>query len=573
MPDTTTQSPQEAPQARTPHSTGRAGREPRDQGQWALGSTTPLNPNEAFKAADDGLNVRARIEAVYSKQGFASIPAEDLRGRMRWWGLYTQRRPGIDGGRTASLPPEELDDEFFMLRVRSDGGALTSEQARVIAGISTEFARGTADITDRQNIQLHWIGIGDVPEIWRRLEAVGLSSTEACGDTPRVVLGSPVAGVAADEIIDGTPAIEAIVARYIGDPEFANLPRKFKTAISGSPRQDVAHEINDVSFVGVVHPEHGPGFDVWVGGGLSTSPMLAQRLGAWVSLDDVPDVWAGIISVFRDYGYRRLRNRARLKFLVADWGAARFREVLETEYLHRELADGPAPLPVEAGARDHVGIHPQRDGRVYVGAAPTVGRISGEVLAGIAELADAYGSGRIRLTPQQKLVILDVERGRAEALADELAEVGLQVHPHPIRRATMACTGIEFCKLAIVNTKDTARTLIEAIEVRRPELETPLAVHVNGCPNSCARFQVADIGLKGMLVPDADGTPVEGFQVHLGGSLGHAAGFGRKLRALKVTAAELPDFVDRVTGRYLAQHSDGEGFAQWVVRAEEEDLR
>ena len=557
----------------TPSNPSRAARTPRDEGQWALGSRTPLNANEEFKLADNGLNVRERIETVYSREGFASIPADDLRGRMRWWGLYTQRRPGIDGGRTASLPPEALDDEYFMLRIRSDAGALNSVQARTIAGVSAEFARGSADITDRQNIQLHWIRIEDVPEIWRRLEAVGLSSTEACGDTPRVVLGSPVAGVAADEILDGTSAIEAIVARFVGDPEYANLPRKFKSAVSGSPRLDVAHEINDVSFVGVVHPEHGPGFDVWVGGGLSTNPMLAQRLGAWVPLAEVPDVWAGIIGVFRDYGYRRLRNRARLKFLVADWGVARFREILETEYLSRPLLDGPAPPPPPPGTGDHVGIHPQRDGRVYVGAAPTVGRLDGAILARLADLAEDFGSGRLRLTAQQKLVILDVPAERAEDLAGELAAIGLQVHPHPIRRSTMACTGIEFCKLAIVNTKDTARVLVDTIEVRRPELDAPLSVHVNGCPNSCARFQVADIGLKGMLVPDAQGSPVEGFQVHLGGSLGHAAGFGRKLRALKVTAADLPDFVDRLSGRFLAQREPDEQFAQWVVRAEEGDLR
>ena len=557
----------------TPSTPSRSARPPRDEGQWALGSRTPLNANEEFKVADNGLNVRERIETAYSREGFASIPADDLRGRMRWWGLYTQRRPGIDGGRTASLPPEALDDEFFMLRIRSDAGALNSVQARTIAGISAEFARGSADITDRQNIQLHWIRIEDVPEIWRRLEAVGLSSTEACGDTPRVVLGSPVAGVAADEILDGTPAIEAIVARFVGDPEYANLPRKFKSAVSGSPRMDVAHEINDVSFVGVVHPEHGPGFDVWVGGGLSTNPMLAQRLGAWVPLAEVPDVWAGIIGIFRDYGYRRLRNRARLKFLVADWGVARFREILETEYLSHPLLDGPAPPPPPPGAGDHVGIHPQRDGRVYVGAAPTVGRLDSAILARLADLAEDFGSGRLRLTAQQKLVLLDVPAERAEDLAGELAVIGLQVHPHPIRRSTMACTGIEFCKLAIVNTKDTARVLVDTIEVRRPELDAPLSVHVNGCPNSCARFQVADIGLKGMLVPDTQGSPVEGFQVHLGGSLGHAAGFGRKLRALKVTAADLPDFVDRLSGRFLAQREPDEQFAQWVVRAEEGDLR
>src|SRR6478672_5160128 len=244
------------------------------QGQWALGETEPLNANERFKQEDDALNVRARIEDVYSKQGFASISGDDLHGRFRWWGLYTQRKPGIDGGKTATLEPHELEDEYFMLRVRIDGGQLTTEQLRVIAGISNEFGRGTADLTDRQNIQLHWIRVEDVPEIWRRLEAVGLGTTEACGDVPRVILGSPVAGIAADELIDPTPQIDEITSRFIGDPTLANLPRKFKSAITGHPSQDVVHEINDVSFVAVEHPELGIGYDLWVGGGLSTAPRL-----------------------------------------------------------------------------------------------------------------------------------------------------------------------------------------------------------------------------------------------------------------------------------------------------------
>ncbi|MCB0922085.1 MAG: nitrite/sulfite reductase, partial [Actinobacteria bacterium] len=455
----------------------------KETGQWALGQRDPLNPNEQFKAEDDGLNVRARIEQIYAKEGFASIPAEDLRGRMRWWGLYTQRRPGIDGGRTASLPPEELDDEYFMLRIRSDGGTLSLDQVRAIADISTRFGRDTADITDRQNIQLHWIRVEDMPEIWRLLEAVGLSTTEACGDTPRVVLGSPVAGIASDEILDGTPAIEEIVRRYVGDPEYSNLPRKFKSAVSGSPRQDVAHEINCVSFVGVVHPERGPGFDVWVGGGLSTNPMVAQRLGAWVPLDEVPDVWEGIIKIYRDYGYRRLRNRARLKFLMADWGPEKFREVLEQEYLGRTLIDGPAP-GAPTGRRDHVGISAQTDGLFYVGAAPTVGRISGTILAGIADLMAEHGTQRLRLTAQQKLVILDV--AEPEGLADGLEALGLQVRPSEFRRGAMACTGIEFCKLAIVETKARTAELVDSLETQfGQKLEgTELSIHVNGCPNS-----------------------------------------------------------------------------------------
>ena len=544
----------------------------KETGQWALGQRTPLNPNEVFKQHDDGLNVRARVEEVYAKEGFASIPADDLRGRLRWWGLYTQRKPGIDGGRTASLPPEELDDEYFMLRIRSDGGMLSLEQLRTIADISTRFGRDTADITDRQNIQLHWIRIEDMPEIWRLLEDVGLSTTEACGDTPRVVLGSPVAGIAADEIIDGTPAIEEIVRRYVGNPEFSNLPRKFKSAISGSPRQDVAHEINDISFIGVEHPEHGPGFDVWVGGGLSTNPMVAQRLGVWVPLADVPQVWEGVIGIFRDYGYRRLRNRARLKFLVADWGAEKFRAVLEEEYLGRPLLDGPAP-GYPSDRRDHVGIHKQRDGLFYVGAAPTVGRISGATLNAIADLMADHGTRRLRLTAQQKLVILDV--ADPEGLADALQTLGLQVRPTQFRRGAMACTGIEFCKLAIVETKARTAELVDRLEDRFGASldDTDLTIHVNGCPNSCARFQIADIGFKGSLVPDADGEMVEGFQVHLGGRLGPDAGFGRKLRAAKVTADEIPEYVERLVTTFKEQRTDAESFADWVERADESDLR
>ncbi|MFB7285777.1 nitrite/sulfite reductase [Actinacidiphila glaucinigra] len=544
----------------------------RGEGQWAVGHMTPLNANEQFKRDDDGLNVRTRIETIYRDRGFDAIDGADLRGRMRWWGLYTQRKPGIDGGKTAILEPEELDDKFFMLRVRVDGGRLTTEQLRVIGEVSQEFARGTADITDRQNIQLHWIRIEDVAEIWRRLEAVGLSTTEACGDTPRVILGSPVAGIAEDEIVDGTWAVDEAHRRIVGNKEFSNLPRKFKSAISGSPLLDVAHEINDVAFVGVRHPEHGPGFDVWVGGGLSTNPKIGVRLGAWVPLEEVPDVFEGVISIFRDYGYRRLRTRARLKFLVADWGAEKFRRVLEDEYLGRALTDGPAPDQPVQQWRDHVGVHRQKDGRYYVGFAPRVGRVDGTTLSKIAELAEAHGSGRLRTTVEQKMIVLDVERDRVDSLVAGLESLDLQVQPSPFRRGTMACTGIEFCKLAIVETKARGSSLIDELERRLPEFDEPITINVNGCPNACARIQVADIGLKGQLVLDDDGRQVEGYQVHLGGALGLEAGFGRKVRGLKVTADELPDYVERVLKRFQAERTDGERFAQWVTRASEEAL-
>ncbi|MEW2135308.1 nitrite/sulfite reductase [Streptomyces sp. NPDC005409] len=544
----------------------------RGEGQWAVGHHTPLNGNEQFKRDDDGLNVRTRIETIYSQRGFDSIDPNDLRGRMRWWGLYTQRKPGIDGGKTAILEPEELDDKYFMLRVRIDGGRLTTEQLRVIGEISEEFARGTADLTDRQNVQYHWIRIEDVPEIWRRLEAVGLSTTEACGDTPRVILGSPVAGIAQDEIIDGTPAIDEIYRRIVGNPDFSNLPRKFKSAVSGSPLLDVAHEINDIAFVGVNHPEHGPGFDVWVGGGLSTNPKLGVRLGTWVSLDEVPDVYEGVISIFRDYGYRRLRTRARLKFLVADWGPAKFRQVLEDEYLKRKLTDGPAPEQPTGQWRDHVGVHQQQDGRFYVGFAPRVGRVDGATLTKIADVAEQHGSGRLRTTAEQKMIVLDIEADRVDSVVAALEALDLRVKPSPFRRGTMACTGIEFCKLAIVETKARGASLIDELERRLPDFAEPITININGCPNACARIQVADIGLKGQLVLDDDGNQVEGYQVHLGGALGLEAGFGRKVRGLKVTSAGLPDYVERVVTRYEEQREDGERFAAWVARADEKSL-
>ncbi|WEH38932.1 nitrite/sulfite reductase [Streptomyces sp. AM 2-1-1] len=559
----------EQPATTTPRrKTGRH----RGEGQWAMGHHTPLNGNEQFKKDDDALNVRARIENIYSKRGFDSIDPNDLRGRMRWWGLYTQRKPGIDGGKTAVLEPEELDDRFFMLRVRIDGGRLTSAQLRAIGEISQQYARGTADITDRQNIQLHWIAIEDVPAIWEKLEAVGLSTTEACGDCPRVIIGSPVAGIAADEIIDGTPAVDEIHERYIGSKEFSNLPRKFKTAISGSPVQDVVHEINDIAFVGVEHPEHGAGFDLWVGGGLSTNPRFAERLNAWVPLDEVPDVWAGVVGIFRDYGYRRLRTRARLKFLMADWGPAKFRQVLEDEYLKRPLLDGPAPAQPTSRWRDHIGVHEQNDGNFYVGFAPRVGRVDGSTLTKIADLAAAHGSDRLRTTVEQKMIVLDVAPDQVDSLVEGLEALDFQVRPSSFRRGTMACTGIEFCKLAIVETKARGAALIDELERRLPEFDEPLTININGCPNACARIQTADIGLKGQLMLDSEGNQVEGYQVHLGGALGLEAGFGRKVRGLKVTSAELPEYVERVLSCYQDEREEGERFATWAARATAESL-
>jgi sulfite reductase (ferredoxin) len=559
-----------------PARAARSSRPARGEGQWALGHREPLNPNEVFKKEDNPLNVRARIEKTYALEGFDSIDEDDLRGRFRWMGLYTQRRPGLDGTQTSALSPAELEDRYFMMRVRTDGSLLRPAQLRALGEASTRYARDTADVSDRQNIQYHWVRIEDVPAIWDLLEPVGLSTTEACGDSPRPFLGSPVAGIAADEIIDGSPALAEIRRRYVGNPDYANLPRKFKTSVSGHPSLDGAPEVNDVSFVGTVHPEHGPGFDLWVGGGLSTNPMLAQKLGVWIPLDEVADAWEGVAGVFRDYGYRRLRNRARLKFLVADWGVERFRDVLESEYLGRRLVDCPSP-PAPTTNGDHIGVHRQKDGLHYIGVAPVVGRIDGTTLTALGDVVERYGARGVRLTSYQKLVVIGVHADDVERIVADLDAIGLTATPSMWRRSTMACTGIEFCKLALVDTKNRARDLVTELERRIPDLDTPITVNVNGCPNACARTQVADIGLKGQLVRDGD-SQVEGFQVHLGGGIGLAAEhteapFGRKLRAHKVTSAALDDYVENVVRHYLTEREPGEAFATWVARADDEVLR
>ena len=539
------------------------------QGQWALGYREPLNQNERAKRDSDGLDVRQRIIDIYQHTGFAGIDPADLRGRFRWYGLYTQRRPGIPGGKTAiARAGRARGRALHAAHPRRRRCADHASNCASSPTSRTEFGRGIADLTDRQNVQLHWVRIEDVPEIWERLEAVGLSTTEACGDTPRVILGCPLEGVAADSVLDAGPALRETVEKYLGDPEFSNLPRKFKTSISGCAQHCTNHEINDVSFVGVIGPDGEPGFDLWVGGGLSTNPRFAERLGVFVRPDEVSEVWAGVVSVFRDYGYRRSRTHSRLKFLMADWGPGQV----------PQGAAGRVPAAATARRRRAAGLRPRivttpasaRRATVWCRSARPRSRDARRVTrcAQVAALAEQYGTGRIGLTAQQGIVVIDVDPARADELATELDAIGLTVRPSAFRRGTIACTGIEFCKLALVETKQRAATIQEELEKRLPDFDTPITINVNGCPNSCARFQVADIGFKGVVAKGVDGDE-DAFQVHLGGLMGENAEFGRKFRGLRVTAAEAPDYAERVLRGYLERREDDESFASYVARADE----
>ena len=540
------------------------------QGQWLIDGTAPLNHDEEIKQASPVLDVKQRVIDTYSKGGFDSIDREDLYPRFKWLGLYTQRKQNL-GGEFTGEDNAVLEDKYFMMRIRFDGGICSTAQARAVGELSRDYARSTVDLTDRQNIQFHWVRIEDVPAIWEKLEANGLNTWDACGDVPRVILGSPVAGIAKDEIIDATPAIRQI-QEIVTAEEFQNLPRKFKSAISGNARQDVVHEINDLAFIGVEHPELGPGFECYVGGGLSTNPMLAQSLGAFVTLEQVPDVWANVVRIFRDYGYRRLRNRARLKFLVAEWGVEKFRQILEEDYLGYRLPDGPH-APNNLVDRDHIGVHEQKDGNLYIGVKPTLGHMSGEQLIALADLAEKYGVTDLRFTPFKEVLLLGVAPDTAANLQADLEEMGLYSKPSEFRRGLLSCTGLEYCKLAHVTTKSRAIELADELEERFGDLDSPITISLNGCPNACARHQVSDIGLKGQMVDNGHGEKVEGFQVHLGGTIGEGANFGRKLRGHKVLSSELTEYVARVVQRFVDKREGAETFRDWVARADEEDLR
>ena len=390
------------------------------------------------------------------------------------------------------------------------------------------------------------------------------------------MLGSPLAGESLDEVLDPDPGDRRDRRRYIGKPEYSNLPRKFKTAISG--QQDVVHEINDIAFIGVNHPEHGPGLDLWVGGGLSTNPMLAQRVGAWVPLDEVPDVWEGVVSIFRDYGYRRLRAKARLKFLIKDWGIEKFREVLETEYLQAPAHRRPRAGEARRARSTTSASRRLRNGLNAVGFAPIAGRVSGTHPGCRSPTPRRRPvSDRIRFTPYQKLIILDVADEKLEPLIADLDALGLPARPSHWRKNLMACSGIEFCKLSFAETRKRSQVLVPELEQRladiNSQLDVPITININGCPNSCARSQIADIGFKGQLVDDGDGNQVEGFQVHLGGSLGFDSAFGRKLRQHKVTSVELGDYIDRVVRNFVKHRDEGERFANGPCAQTKRDLR
>ena len=501
----------------------------------------------------------------YAAGGFGAIPPDDLSVRFRAWGLYTQG----DGRGTRG---EEMP--FFMMRVRTPNGLLTSPMVRTIADLSDRYARGSIDITNRQNFQLHWLRIEDVPTVWDELARVGWTSMGSCGDNTRTVTGCPVAGVAHDEIIDASPIALAVDRFLNGNPDYANLPRKFKITITGCAHWCTYPEINDVGATAVRRDDGAVGFHVRVGGGLSTRPHLAPLLPAFVHPHQLPEVINAVVGIFRDSDELRVnRTKARMKFLFLNHGWTPASFLAEVERRVGYALDAPASeAPPEGHRRDHVGVQPQRQpGLSYAGFSVVSGRITPEQLRQVSALADAYGDGTLRLTAMQNILVLNVPDERVPALVADAASVGVPIDGTPFQRGTLSCTGSEYCKLAITETKLFSIRLAHELEDRLPGFTDAIKLHVTGCPNACGQHWIADVGLQGVLL-NQGGAQVEGFDFFVGGGLGARSGVARRV-GFRAPAEVVPDALESLFGTYASSRAAGESFRAWTSRVGDDQVR
>jgi sulfite reductase beta subunit-like hemoprotein len=515
---------------------------------------------EHIKARKDGLDVLADIYR-YAELGFDAIDPDDL-ALFRWYGIYTQRAAASAESGVAG--PSEDTDGYFMLRIKFPGGVVSAEQLRTIGRLSERYGRGMGDITTRQNIQLHWLAIEDLPLVLDELNAVGLSFTQACGDVWRNVVGCPLAGVDGHELIDSRPLIAELERTFVGDRRFSNLPRKFKVSVSGCLHRCAQHEINDIGLV-AVEKDGVVGYDVWVGGGLGASARMGRRLDVFVLSEEAVDVCAVITEIFRDEGRRSKRTRARIKFLVDEWGVERLRGEVERR-LGRRLPASVEPADPVDPHRDHLGVHPQLEpGLYYLGGSTLRGRFTADQMIGAADVADRFGSGALRCTNRQNVVVLDVPDHHVEEAEASLADIGLPTQASAFRRGVISCTGMQFCKLAIVETKDRAAELIAHLERRVGDIAGSLRINLNGCPNACAQYQIADIGLQGGIARLDDGSRVQGFILHIGGHLGEDPGFGRRVSSKALPADGIKYVVERIIRAYAAERAADGRFSDWAA--------
>jgi sulfite reductase (ferredoxin) len=510
----------------------------------------------------------------FAREGYDSIPAEWLGTYFRWWGVYTQ---GDGAGALGGAGGEGKAVPYFMVRIRIPNGLLRSPQLRAIAQVAERHGRGVADITVRQNVQLHWLSIESLPDALDTLWSAGLTTMGSCGDDTRNVTGCPLAGIDADEICDASGLALEATEMLVGNSDFYNLPRKFKIGITGCRVWCSYPEINDVGLTALTRIANGReevGFSVRVGGGLSAEPHFAVRLNAFVRPDRVLPVVRGVAETFRDAEcLRENRSRARLKFLFMrhNWTAESFLAELERRIGFTLDPAAPEAPPMDV-YRDHVGVHKQKqDGLCYVGAAVLRGRMTARQIRAAAGLSDLYGSGEIRTTTMQNVVIPNVNERCAELLAMELGALELKPSGSPFWRGAMACTGTEFCKLAITETKGFARWLVEEMEERMPGFNQHLKLHVTGCPNSCGQHWIADVGLEGKKVK-ANGQLVDAYYFSVGGSVGLHQSFARPI-GYRSAARDVPEALERLLTAYLLMKEQDENLRQFFARHSDDELR
>ena len=541
--------------------------------------TEPLQPNqpketkaqryERLKKAKNPWEAFDEVRA-FAREGRSSVVPDWASAYFKWWGVYTQ---GDGVGATGGKGGEGLATDYFMMRIGIPNGIVSSHQLRVIGGLTRKYAQNLADITVRQNIQLHWLTIESLPEVVDALDSIGLSPKGACGDVVRNVTGCPLAGVAHDEIFDASPIALEIAHYLTANPEFVNLPRKFKISVSGCRSWCNYPEINDIALTGAERDGQ-VGFSLRVGGGLSNEPHLAVRLNAFVLPEQAMPVVKVITEIFRDQQVlRESRDRARLKYLFTreGWTAARFLEEIEARLGYKLLSGVNEVVPDET-LRDHAGIHRQRQsGLCYVGASVLRGRLTGEQLEAAADLADKYGSGALRATVAQNLIFIDVPTEKARELVRELGAIGLHVEGSPFWRGAIACTGTEFCKLAITETKGFTRWLVDELEERVPQFDQQLKLHVTGCPNGCGQHWIADIGIEGKKIKH-EGKLVDAYYFCLGGAVGQHAGISRPV-GYRTAASLVPEAIERLLRKYLVTRETDENLRAWFARHTNDELR
>lgn len=507
----------------------------------------------------------------FARRGFDSIPPEWFSTYFRPWGLYAQGDGqgvlGGSGGEGKAVP-------FFMVRVRVPNGVLTSDQVRSVAAMSSEHGNGVLDITVRQNFQLHWVRLESIPEVLERLWASGLTTTGACGDVTRNITGCPLAGVHAHEVAEVSPLLLALDKELGGNPEFYNLPRKYKISLTACPDWCSYPEINDLGFTATVRDSGELGFSIRVGGGLSTNPHLAVRLNAFIRPEQVIPVARAVTEIFRESEVlRQSREKARLKFLFLEhsWTAESFLAAIESRLGYALDPAEPELLPAHVH-RDHLGVISQKQAGLFsVGASVLRGRITPEQLNAAANLADRYADGLVRNTPMQNLLLINIPEAHVPAVVSELNAAGLPVEASGFARGTVACTGSEFCKLALTETKSFARWLTEQLEERFPNYQEELRLHITGCPNSCGQHWIADIGIEGKKVK-VDGKMVDAYYFCVGGSVGQIASIARPV-GYRCTAEEVPDAITRLLEFFHAERHVGEPLQHFLARQTTPHLR